>query len=174
MVAEKAFRDDLFFRLAVMKLNLPALRERPTDILPLAEYFVQDYSKKMNLKTPKISPASREIMLNYHWPGNVRQLENAMIFAVNMVQGEMIEPECLPNELFELEENSFPYKKYPVNKPGSFASYDVPLSFKDSEILVIQKALTKTSGNVSAAARLLNISRASLYKKIKDYNIERN
>ena len=171
MVEQKNFREDLYFRLSVIKIDIPPLRQRSEDILLLAEHFVQNYARKMNLPVPEISSAVRQKIQDYQWPGNVRQLENVMIYAVNMAQEGIIQLECLPSEIFKNTE-----EKADLNKPDS-STKNTPhlkdlLSFKDAEAIVIRNALAETSGNITAASKLLKISKTTMYKKMKEYEIK--
>ena len=171
LVEQKKFREDLYFRLSVIKIEIPPLRQRSGDALLLAEHFVQSYARKMNLPVPKISNAVRQKIQDYHWPGNVRQLENVMIYAVNMAQEGIIQLECLPSEIFKNNE-----EKADLNQPDS-STKNTPhlkdlLSFKDAEAVVIRNALAQTSGNITAASKLLKISKTTMYKKMKEYGIK--
>jgi len=171
LVEQKSFREDLYFRLSVIRIEIPPLRQRPEDILLLAEHFVQSYSQKMNLPTPEISDAVRQIIQEYHWPGNVRQLENAMIYAVNMAQGGIIQPECLPNEIFRATNKKSSHTQQATSNQATLRISDL-LSFQESEAIVIRNALARTSGNITSACKLLKISKATMYKKMKEYGIK--
>ncbi|NLO96520.1 MAG: sigma 54-interacting transcriptional regulator, partial [Peptococcaceae bacterium] len=171
LVEQKSFREDLYFRLSVIRIEIPPLRQRPEDILLLAEHFVQSYSQKMNLPTPEISDAVRQIIQEYHWPGNVRQLENAMIYAVNMAQGGIIQPECLPNEIFRATNKKSSHTQQATSNQATLRISDL-LSYQESEAIVIRNALARTSGNITSACKLLKISKATMYKKMKEYGIK--
>ncbi|MDR1603325.1 MAG: sigma 54-interacting transcriptional regulator [Gracilibacteraceae bacterium] len=98
LVAEGRFREDLFYRISVLKLKIPPLRERVEDIIPLAEYFISLYAQAQCKKPPTLAPAARRLLLRYDWPGNVRQLQNYMSYAVCMTERSVILPEHLPEE----------------------------------------------------------------------------
>lgn len=168
MVEEKTFREDLYFRLSVLKLRIPPLRERRNDILMLAKYFIQTYCRRVKLPSPQISDSVYSIINTYNWPGNVRQLENAMIYAVNMANGTTIYPDHLPEELLRNQDTSpLPTGISPIN-----VGIKKMVSLSDAEILSIRSALSLANNNVVKAAGLLNVSKSTLYRKIKEYGIE--
>jgi transcriptional regulator with PAS, ATPase and Fis domain len=160
MIQRDAFRADLFQRLACVRLNIPPLRTRKRDILPLAEFFLDNYCRKYNLKPLEISPQASQIMLAYHWPGNVRELANIMLNVCvrTRTQGRKIMPAHLTSASEEIGE-------FDVSVDGDF----VPL--KSMEKNHILKALKKAGNNKSKASAMLGITRATLYKKIQKYNI---
>ncbi|MBP2626580.1 MAG: modulated sigma54 specific transcriptional regulator, Fis family [Firmicutes bacterium] len=168
MVEEKTFREDLYFRLSVLKLQIPPLRERSNDILVLARHFIQNYCRRVKLPIPQISDLVFKIVSKYSWPGNVRQLENAMIYAVNMAQGNYIYPEHLPEEILR-NKITTPTQ---VSFPPADISIKNMMSLRDAEILFIRSALSRVNNNVVQAADFLNISKSTLYRKIKEYGIE--
>ncbi|MBP2635397.1 MAG: modulated sigma54 specific transcriptional regulator, Fis family [Firmicutes bacterium] len=168
MVEEKTFREDLYFRLSVLKLHIPPLRERRKDILLLANYFIQNYCRRVKLPILQISNSVYDIISTYDWPGNVRQLENAMIYAVNMAHGTMLYPEHLPEELLRNPDISSLASGI---SPISTITSDV-VSLQDAEILSIRSALSLVNHNVVKAAALLKVSKSTLYRKIKEYGIE--
>lgn len=168
MVEEKTFREDLYFRLSVLKLQIPPLRERSNDILVLARHFIQTYCRRAKLPIPKISDLVCKIISNYSWPGNVRQLENAMIYAVNIAQGNFIYPEHLPEEIL-LNRFAPPAG---ISFPPADISIKEMVSLRDAEILSIRSALSCVNNNVVQAADLLKVSKSTLYRKIKEYGIE--
>ncbi len=161
MIAEKKFRSDFYQRLACVRLEIPPLRERPEDILPLAEYFLSRFSKEHGLKVSRISQDAQHVLLDYHWPGNIRELGNSLLSAAVRNRGKIITPECLFSASEELKEN----KKYFVNEF---------LSIKDMERIHITEALERTGWNKVDAAKLLGMSRDTLYKKIQKYKISQN
>ncbi|SDF79044.1 sigma-54-dependent Fis family transcriptional regulator [Sporomusa acidovorans] len=160
MVQDKLFREDLYFRLSVLTINLPPLRQRGNDVEILSEYFIEKYCRKVGWAVPAISPAAWKRMRGYNWPGNVRQLEHAVVYAVNAAQNEMIEPEDLPAMII-----SCPAKITVRGKIEEVYTLEV------IEKLVIVNALHKTKSNISKTADLLGIGKSTLYRKIKDYDI---
>ncbi len=173
MVKQNLFREDLYFRLSVLCINIPPLRERENDTEVLSNYFVENYCRKMNWKIPKIDPGTLKVINEYNWPGNVRQLENAMIYAVNIPQKGSILPQSLPDYILldsisdiddEPENHENNETKKPDRKPGH--------TLKDNEKSAIRNALIQANNNVSMAAVILGISKSSMYRKIKEYNIK--
>ncbi len=167
MVKENLFREDLYFRLSVLSINIPPLRERGNDIKLLSEFFVENYCRKQGWKIPKLSPATQKKISEYQWPGNVRQLQNAMIYAVNTAQGELIKPENLPNYII-LETCPLKIEGF-INSKGQAGEM---LCLENLEKVAIQTALLHADNYVPGAAEILGISRSTLYRKLKDYDIE--
>ncbi len=156
MIKEKQFREDLYFRLAVFKITIPPLRERDDDTVLLANYFLDELSGKMNKTLPKLSSEARKTIINYSWPGNIRQLENAMVHALCVCSGAEIEKEHLPDEMFH-------YHTYNADNRI--------LTISEMEKMAIIKAMQQTKNNTLTASELLGIGRTTLYKKLKEYNI---
>jgi transcriptional regulator with PAS, ATPase and Fis domain len=168
MVKEKQFREDLYFRLSVLNLSIPPLRERKNDIKALCEFFMEYYCQKQGREIPEISEDTWKIINEYEWPGNVRQLQNAIIYAVNTAQSDLIKPENLPSYI--LLENS-PIKIDPLN--SRVQNIEKMLSLEELEKAAIETALLHTNNNVDTAAEILGISRSTLYRKLKEYGIDR-
>jgi DNA-binding NtrC family response regulator len=152
------FREDLFYRLHVVPIHLPALRERISDILPLAEHFLaQSEGGK------RLSPAAAARLVRYGWPGNVRELRNAIERAAILVRGELIDAA----DLTFIDE--------PPTGAGASVDWpeeDLPTALARLEEMLIRRALLRSHGNRSEAARLLNIHRQLLYTKIKRYGLD--
>lgn len=165
IVEDGLFREDLFFRLSVLTLKLPALRERENDVEILSNYFIEKYCKKINRQVPQVTDAVKEKILSYSWPGNVRQLENAMIYAINVCKKNTITLECLPDGILS-DKSSKLTSKNPT------AEENILLSIASWEKTAIQVALMKANDNILVAADMLEISKATLYRKIKEYNIK--
>ncbi len=162
LVQEKKFRADLYYRLETLLLELPPLRERGHDILLIANNFLEEICMKNGQAPLKLNKDTELFMLNYAWPGNIRQLKNAMLYAANACQGQVIEPQDLPASM---------YKNSDMPLPGKdFKNYEV-LSLQETEQRLIRKALLKTGNNVCDAAKMLGLSKTSVYRKIKEYNI---
>jgi two-component system response regulator AtoC len=163
-VAEGRFREDLFYRLNVLPLHLPPLRERKEDIPLLADHFLHKYNQQHRLDIRGITENAMARLLEYSWPGNVRELENAIERAMILTQDKKIEEHSLPSEV--LGEKA-PWKK---------VVWEDELSIKKAnramEEELIRKALKKTKGNRSQASRILEISHPALLSKIKEYRIE--
>ena len=162
-VAEGKFREDLFYRLNVLPLHLPSLRERKEDIPLLVEHFLQKYNDQHRLNIRGVTENALARLLEYPWPGNVRELENTMERAMILTQGEKIESDSLPSEI--LGERA-PWKKEIWGEELS-----IKKASRIMEEVLIRRALKKTKGNRSQAARLLEISHPALLSKIKEYGI---
>jgi two-component system response regulator AtoC len=158
------FREDLYFRLNVFCLQLPPLRERVEDIPLLSEHFLKRYGNGADGQAWRIEPDAMRTLMAYHWPGNVRELENAVERACILCEGGRITSVCLPTAI------RLPAECYPDEPAG-----DEDLSIKKAEDTLerelIRKALAKTGGNRTHAAKILEISHRSLLYKIKEYGI---
>jgi two-component system response regulator FlrC len=157
MVAESAFRQDLYYRLDVVRLVLPPLRERCGDILPLTSYFLKKFINLNNLSQKKLSPAAENVLLGHHWPGNVRELENTLERAVLLAEEEIIHPEHL-----------FPGEKHAASNLACRGEAN-DLSLKKMEKRMIQAALDRHGGNRTHAANVLGISVRTLRNKLNEY-----
>jgi len=164
-VAEGRFREDLFYRLNVMPLHMPPLRERREDIPILTQHFLKTFARK-NRKTVKgVVPLAMDMLINYDWPGNVRELENAIERAVILLTGEYISEKHLPLSVTERYAD-------PDSQPSGEATImDGTHSMDDIEKKAIMAALRASNGNKAEAARRLGISRKTLHNKLKIYNI---
>lgn len=158
------FREDLYYRLKVMVINLPPLRERPEDILPMAKLFIEQNNKDFAKSILGMSREAEQWLLNYDWPGNVRELKNVIERAVILCQDDIITEEHLPMELQAIAEEEYRGGTAPL-VPGE------ALSLQDIERKHILEILEKFDGNKSKAARVLNISRSTLREKLKQYGI---
>jgi PAS domain S-box-containing protein len=154
-VQEGRFRDDLYYRLNVITIHLPALRERKEDIPLLCQHFLEKYNLKENKRILRFSADAMQTLMDFDWPGNVRQLENAVSHAVILAQGEDIRRRHLPRFLKE---------------GGDEAR---PTSLAETERLLILRVLKEVGWNKHEAARRLRVSRSTLYSKIQRYNLGR-
>jgi len=150
-----ALRKDLFYRLNVVPIKMPPLSERKEDVPLFINYFLNKFNVLNRRKVMSLSPEAMNAMLNYHWPGNVRQLENAIERAFVLGLSETIELIDLPPEIREFAE--IPTKK------------SATLNLRENEVILIREALNKTSGKKAEAAELLGINTATIYRKIKKY-----
>jgi DNA-binding NtrC family response regulator len=155
MVLEGRFREDLYYRLKVVTINLPPLKERREDILPLAEHFLKKYTEENNKDVLKFSPGVIEFMLNYSWPGNVRELENMIEHGVILSKDKAVTMAELPQDIIH------------------------PTIQKEKTIEAVTKnhilnVLEETKGNITKAAAILGIRRMTLYNKLKKYNLTVN
>jgi DNA-binding NtrC family response regulator len=154
-ISENRFREDLFYRLNVISIHIPPLRERKDDIPLLVKAFIRRCCLAMNKEQVKIAPSAMKLLMDYNWPGNVRELENVIERALVIGRGEEIVTEDLPFSRKEL---------------GTEA---LPNSLKLMEKMHIKKILGETDWNISKAARVLEIDRQTLYNKIEKYHIEK-
>lgn len=152
------FRPDLYFRLNIFGIYIPALRERVKDIAPLAKHFCILFSGKANKKELAVSPEFIEKLEAYHWPGNVRELKNIIERSVILTDGDTLLPDVLPHEI-----------QHPSQKSEKTVS---AFSLASVEKLQIQKVFNYTKGNKAETAHLLEIGIATLYRKLEEYNIQ--
>ncbi len=164
-VNEGRFREDLFYRLNVFPVQIPPLRERREDIPLLADHFIKKYGEVVGKNVAGIQTNALEALMNYRWFGNVRELENTIERAIVLADGREIEKENLPIEIQEFQEKVPP-------PPVPEEEYSIKKASKSLEINLIQKALKKTKGNHTHAARVLEISHRALLYKIKEYGLE--
>jgi Nif-specific regulatory protein len=159
-VKEGIFRQDLYYRLAVFKISLPALRERSEDILPLAAFFLEKHGTAMRKEIRTISSEAEKVLLNYTYPGNIRELENIIQRAIILCDNGTLEPEHLAMHLSD---------EMHAHEDG-FAS---PVcSLEEMEVMHIKRILEHTRGSLMQASTILGIARSSLWRKIKKYEIQ--
>jgi DNA-binding NtrC family response regulator len=166
MVSQKMFREDLYFRLATFPIMLPPLRDRRSDILVLAEHFLKKFASEVGKTDLGFSRKALKLLYEYAWPGNIRELENAIQRAVLMADGAAITERDLPMAVvtFGSHEDSS------SNSPLSFGTDHVRSMDKMKEES-LRQALAATSGNIVEAARKLKIGRATMYRLMKKYNM---
>jgi two-component system response regulator HydG len=152
MVDAGTFRPDLFYRLNVVSIELPALRERKDDVPLLIDYFLQKFSQAMNRPLPELAPDALSLLLSYDWPGNVRELENAIERAMVIRRGNRVEASDFPFQLAQ-----------PPKANGR--------SLEEVERGHIEVVVKESSGNLSQAARILHIDRTTLYNKLRRYGL---
>jgi DNA-binding NtrC family response regulator len=155
LVQSGDFREDLYYRINVFSIEIPPLRERTQDIQPLARHFIAAYARAMGKPVRSLSPEALQLLEGYRWPGNVRELENAIERAMVIGKGTTIEPEDLPLRA----------------GPGENQVSDRSLA--DMERVHIERVLEELDGNITQAAKVLGIDRATLYNKLKRYGIRR-
>ncbi len=158
LVEQGRFRSDLFYRLNTVPIKIPSLRERKEDIPLYIDHFLKKISERLELDVRRVSDEALRIMMNYSWPGNIRELTNVLEQSLmNAVENGVVLPENLPSFVFEkndqIAENDFSLKSI----------------LEQTEKQIIKKALYFTSGNKRKAAKLLEIQRCSLYQKLKRY-----
>lgn len=164
-VKEGVFRQDLYFRLNVIHVQIPPLRERREDILPLARHFIVHYNHKFKRQLLGLSPASEQLLLQHDWPGNVREVRNAIERAMILEDSSFITPASLPLSLAENAPQTFAA----AASVESFPAEGVSLQEAEKHLLI--RALDKTNGNQTQAARLLRITRDTLRYKMKKFNL---
>ncbi|MEA3341780.1 MAG: sigma 54-interacting transcriptional regulator, partial [Chloroflexota bacterium] len=160
LVAKGTFRDDLYYRLKVIQLNLPPLRERKGDILLLANFFITRLNRYYRKNITGISPDAKEPLENYAWPGNVRELENAIEQAFILADKRLLEIKYFPIEIRRSEENGVP------PPPAGVSPSD--------EEEHIRKAMLAAKGNKGKTAEILSMHRSSLWRKMREYRIDKN
>lgn len=168
-IQEHAFREDLYYRISAFSVHIPPLRERDYDCILLAEHFLEQYSMKMTRVKPKLNAAVQQKFLSYSWPGNVRQLENTIYYAVNVIEKDTIELRHLPADLFVVEENAeLPAEK--LSELAEKAETDFsPLQATEREVIL--NALKLADNKVTKAAEFLGVSKATMYRKINKLKI---
>ena len=170
LIAQKRFRDDLYFRINVFPIHLPPLRER-TDDIPL---LVHTFIRRLRIKTGKtisgLSPAAMECFMNYPWPGNVRELKGALEFAFVIAEEGLIDLDQLPPKIAKPAQLSM----QPVmqNVDSLEDRVDIVPSSDLTEKMTLVEALKKTNGNQSQAARILDINRVTVWNRMKKYRID--
>ncbi|MFH6990416.1 sigma-54-dependent transcriptional regulator [Flavobacterium collinsii] len=151
------FREDLYHRINEFSILSPSLKERDEDLMVFADYFLEKANQQLNKEVIGFSPEVVAIFQNYNWPGNLRELQNCVKRSTLLSKGEFIESDVLPVEFFQIQKEA--------NSGGSF-------SLSENEKEAIIQALSKAQNNKSEAAKLLKITRKTLYNKLKHYNID--
>ncbi len=159
-VKKETFREDLFYRLNVIPIQILPLRERKKDIPLLARYFISECGRKIGKKINSFSPAVKEALCNYHWPGNVRELQNVLERSIHKTAGPVIELQSLPNDLFRRE----PSKHFYASKPA--------MKKEEWKKQALMQALMMHDNNYSRAAKSLGISRSTLYRQLEQFQLK--
>jgi DNA-binding NtrC family response regulator len=175
-VAARQYREDLYFRLSVFPITIPALRERADDVRTLARFFIDKYSRDLNKKRLILSPAAEQEMQQYPWPGNVRELQNCIERAVILTEGDTIQPHHLHLSFRDAP----PSAASRAADDGPWASFDFSGSLSDVsrraiaevEKLKIEQVMKEAGGNRGRAAELLRVSYKALLGKLKEYGID--
>ncbi|MGI6766365.1 MAG: sigma-54-dependent Fis family transcriptional regulator [Lentihominibacter sp.] len=188
-IAAKTFREDLYYRLNVLTINIPPLRARGQDVAILANAFIEKHNASRG-RSLRISDEAMSLLLSYSWPGNIRELENAIERAVNITPSDTIQAEHLPPAILMSENRTFHQEGFPatgqfIGQPASAAGFGTPLpssrqafpsypmgSPAGSPSDDIIYALQRCGGNVTEAAKMLGISRRTLYRRMEKYNID--
>lgn len=167
MVDRGLFRKDLFYRLDVIKLPLPPLRERSEDILLLANHYLKILGEKLGKETRGISPEAREMLQSYSWPGNIRELENMLERILVFSNGPVLRADWLPNELIKTSEEENGQIEDSINEKKDFHRF--PYRFERKHLV---ETLYTNDGNITQTAKSLGVTRATLYRWLKHYRIE--
>ncbi|MFH2123373.1 MAG: sigma 54-interacting transcriptional regulator [Pseudomonadota bacterium] len=180
-VRQGLFREDLFYRLNVLRIHLPPLRERDGDIRLLLDYFLRDFVSQLGSPVKGFSPKCLELLLAYKFTGNVRELRNIVEYAVNICPGEQITPEHLPRYLFSPAEppervvpgqpTSLPYKERQTTRMEDERETNSSETWHETEKIMILDAMKKSGGNRTKAADLLGMGRTTLWRKLKRYKV---
>jgi len=158
MRKEGTFREDLYYRLNVVQVDVPPLRERPEDVMPLAAHFLEGAAKRANRSTPPLTSEAQRALLSYRWPGNVRELQNVLERGVALCTGDFIRIEDLPAQVRE-------------RKPAEFLATAVArgMTVADLERQYILLVLEEEGGNKTKTAKRLGLDRKTLYRKLEEY-----
>jgi len=180
-VREGRFRQDLYYRLAIIAIYLPALRERKEDVVPLVEFFLAHYNRKFRKSVQGLSEETRRLLLNYDWPGNVRELKNALERAMILEEGSLLKPDDLPFSVASgrsgasIETTMTAVAEVaPASGKRRLPPLSIPeggTSLEDVEHALVELALQQSHGNQIKAAKLLNISRDALRYKMKKFGL---
>jgi len=173
-VRQGAFREDLYYRLAVVPIELPPLRDRREDVLALAQHFIRKYNEENGRHvSDQLAPDVLALLEQYTWPGNVRELENVIERAVVIAPGTEVTRQCLPAEIADPSKAA---GAAPLSTGTGSLDVSRGVNFYDEvrrfEIDIIRRALDQTGGHQSRAARLLGMNATTLNSKIKTYNIQ--
>jgi len=163
MVKDGRFREDLYYRLNIIPIQIPPLRNRRDDMPDLMNYFISKHSASAHRQIRGLTPAARKLLMNYSWPGNVRQLESALERAILLCEGNEIDVEDLPVEIRQ------------EGSPGS-ALFKLPpegISFEDVERSLITQAMEQTGWNITRAAKLLGLSFRTLQYRLEKFNLKK-
>ncbi|MDT4952156.1 MAG: hypothetical protein QOJ02_294 [Acidobacteriota bacterium] len=164
MVADGRFRDDLYYRINVLSVDVPPLRERRDDIPVLIDYFLKKHTRNTSRLVRGLTPETRRLMLNYSWPGNVRQLESAIERAILLCEGDLITVEDLP---LEVRQESRPQAE------GAFKLPPEGIAFEDVERSLIMQAMEQTDYNITKSAKLLGLTFRTLQYRLEKFGIKR-
>jgi two-component system response regulator HydG len=167
-IAAGKFRSDLYYRLKIVSIHLPALRERRDDIVPLTDHFRKQFTRRHHKTVRGISPVVTRKLYGYDWPGNVRQLKNAIETMVVLDQDGILDVDDLPPELADVEESAT------VAVEGGGPVHLVGRTMDDIERWAIEETLKMTSGNREEAAKILDIGARTLYRKLEKYQSGKN
>ena len=155
------FREDLFYRIHVINIPLPPLRERMEDLAPLISYFIKNLNVKFKKNIKSVSPAAIKLLSNYRWPGNIRELENVLEHAFVVCHKDMIDTEHIPERLWKSLET----------KTGNSKSNPIDTPLKDAEKQILLSNLQKYDGHRGQTAAALGIDKTTLWRKMKKFGL---
>jgi transcriptional regulator with PAS, ATPase and Fis domain len=170
-IENKTFRSDLYYRLNVIPVKIPPLRERNGDILYLADYFLDKFSGEKNRKKHLLSDRAAALLKTYHFPGNVRELENIIERVVLMTNGNYITPESMGLDFPEDNKSVRPFESAPDHPSDNAISLNPIKTLKDVEKTLICETLSRVDGNKTKAAKLLGVSVRTLWNKVNEYGM---
>jgi transcriptional regulator with PAS, ATPase and Fis domain len=165
-VDNKEFREDLYYRLNSFPIYIPPLRQRKGDILVLAQYFFENFNKKLGKNLKGFSKKALKLIYDYSWPGNIREMENTIERCLVVAENDMIEIDDLPPHIKNMELISSPIQ------PGAMFSDDTIIPFERLKEEAIRHALKITNGNIVEAAKKLQLGRATIYRLMEKYKID--
>ena len=160
MVTQQKFREDLYYRLCVVPVRMPSLRERREDVRPLAEYFLGEFCARNNFKPKSFDPAVFEALDGYSWPGNIRELRNTVERMAILTRGDLLQAESVPVEIRIARGSAGPRGNLREAKESAEREH-------------ILRALEESKWNVSSAARVLGMERTNLHKRIRALGLAR-
>jgi len=163
------FRMDLFYRVAVTSISIPALRERATDIPLLAEHLVQELARRQGLEPRRLSPRAIEVLQAYAWPGNVRELRNVIEGMLLIAEGEELSEADIPDEIWTQPESDTPPSTAPAGEAGHLRGLS---GMENAERLALLRAMQMHKGNMTAVARDLGIAKSTVYAKLRRFGLE--
>src|SRR5256884_1660406 len=164
MVGDGRFRDDLYYRLNVLSVDVPPLRERRDDIPVLIDYFLKKHTRNTSRLIKGLAPETRRMLMDYGWPGNVRQLESAIERAILLCEGDLISPEDLPSEVRQESQSAV---------TGGFKLPAEGINFEEVEKNLILQAMDSTDYNITKAAKLLGLTFRTLQYRLEEFWIKR-
>ncbi|MGI6428865.1 MAG: sigma-54-dependent Fis family transcriptional regulator [Syntrophomonadaceae bacterium] len=173
-VAKGNFRQDLYYRLNVISIKLPALRERPEDIPLQFNYFLEEMSSKMDMPVPRVQPEVMDYLISYDWPGNVRELQNVVERMMNISNGHTISVDHLPAEVIQnySELNELPRNTKEPSASVKWQRHHKKQIRQQIEKQEILRLIDQCGGNISRIAEEMSVSRTTIYRKLRRYNIE--
>ncbi|MBT5765079.1 MAG: sigma-54-dependent Fis family transcriptional regulator, partial [Nitrospina sp.] len=166
LIAKETFREDLYYRLAVFPIEVPALRDRPEDIPLLCTHFLKKHQEDIGKEILSVSDEAMQVLQEYSWPGNIRQLENTLCRAMIVTSYDTIDTDCLPEGVFD---SSTPADEQINQKTSNDSTNLTP--YHEVVKQTLKQALQQTDGHIPDAAKALGISRSTFYRMLKKYQL---